>query len=94
MEFVSLIGLNKGDVLAAMFNAAKIHDPKKQGSRQKKMGRREASELLDKTSYIGSLEGRSLKIDFSGTKFDSSYYDRDNGRGLAQEVIDELRNWS
>jgi len=92
IQTVSLLGLNKSDTLAALFNAARIGG-RKNATRYTKMGRREASDLLSKSSYIGSLDGRSLKIDFSGERFDSSYYDRENGEGLAQTVVDELRNW-
>ena len=90
---ISLLGLNKADVLAALFNAAMIRDLKKQSTRIKAMGREEASELLKKSSFIDVIDGRSLKIVLSGNVLDPSYYDSLNGDGLARKVIDGLRNW-
>lgn len=37
------------------------------------------------------LQGRVMKVDLSGDKFESILYDRDNGEGAALEVVNALR---
>ena len=41
--------------------------------------------------YFDYLRGRVLKVDLSGDTFSSRLYDRDNGPGAAEEVIQQLR---
>lgn len=41
--------------------------------------------------YFDYFVGRVLKVDLSGDEFDPWGYDRDNGAGAAQAVIDRLK---
>lgn len=44
------------------------------------------------TQYIDYFCGRVIKSDLTGDKVDPRGYDRDNGQGAFQSVVDRLRN--
>lgn len=89
---VDIKGLGKAEVLAALYNNSKpqglgfLHfDPPK-------MTVEEAEEILKQTTDFDYLKGRVMKVDLSSDDgFEEWLYDRDNGNGAAQRVIDELR---
>ena len=90
---ISLEGLNKADVLAALYNGSRplgmgfLHcDPTP-------MAREEAQEILneDRRPYFDYLKGRVMKIDLSGDELNPYLYDRDNGNGAAFLIIQSLR---
>lgn len=89
---VDIKGLNKAEVLAALYNNSKplglgfMHfDPMD-------MTVAEAEEILNQTTYFDYLKGRVMKVDLSSDdSFEEWLYDRDNGKGAAQRVIDSLR---
>ena len=90
MDKISLKGLNKGAVLAALYNNSRplglgfLHfDPKP-------MTTEEAASLLEETTYFDYLKGRVMKVDLSEDELDPRLYDRDNGQGAAQSVINSL----
>ena len=89
---VDINGLNKAEVLAALYNNSK---PLGLGTLQfdpKKMTVAEAEELLKQTTYFDYLKGRVMKVDLSSDDgFEEWLYDRDNGNGAAERVIAELR---
>jgi len=87
MSEISLIGLDKAEVLAALYNASKSqglgsrhHDPKPITSK-------EAEVVLKQTTNFDYLQGRVMKVDLSGDTFDPWLYDRDNGQGAAEKAI-------
>lgn len=89
---VGISNLDKAQVLAALYDASKplgmglLHfDPAP-------MSLTEASLLLDgsNSKYFGYVKGRVMKVDLSKSEFDPRLYDRDNGQGAAQAVIDKL----
>ena len=91
MSNISIRGLDKAAVLAALYNAAQAqgmgflqYDPKP-------MTADEAGTILAKTTYFDYLKGRVMKVDLSKDEFMPDLYDRDNGRGAAQKVIDTLK---
>lgn len=92
MSTISIRGLNKADVLAALYNAS---HPLGMGFMQydaTPMTREEAQTLLDNQTYFDYLKGRVMKTDLSDDHvFDSWGYDRDIGNGAAEKVIAELR---
>lgn len=89
---IDIKGLNKAEVLAALYNNSKpqglgfLHfDPKE-------MKAAEAEEILKQTTYFDYLKGRVMKVDLSSDDgFEEWLYDRDNGNGAAERAIDSLR---
>jgi hypothetical protein len=90
---MDISGLNKAEVLAALFN----------GSRQQGLGildkrgaasmtTEHAQEVLDNSApYFDYLYGRVMKIDLSGDELRTASYNRDNGPDAAEKIIDKLR---
>lgn len=90
METISLIGLNRADVLAILYNRAR---PLGMGFLQydpKPMTREEARGYLEKAAYFDYLKGRVMKVDLSGDALDPWGYDRDNGEGAAAAALAAL----
>lgn len=94
-SMVSIKGLKKTAVLAALYNAAKpqgmgfLHyDPTP-------MTEEEAAQLIDNGeesgAYFDYLQGRVMKIRIAGDEISVGLYDRDNGDGAAAEAINALR---
>jgi len=88
---ISIAGLNRADVLAVLYNAAKpqglgfLHyDPTP-------MERAEAEALISEYTYFDYLKGRVMKIDLSGDELDVQWFNRDNGAGSAEVAIELLR---
>lgn len=91
---ISIAGLDKADVLAALYNASRpqglgfLHyDPTP-------MTRDEAALILTEQAYFDYLKGRVMKLNLKDDSFNPWGYDRDNGSGSAQAAIDALRNGS
>lgn len=86
-------GLDKAEVLAALFNA----------SRQQGMGffdRRGAQPMTkadaekviaEEGLYFDYLRGRVMKIGLDSDDIETRLYDRDNGQGAAERAIAPLR---
>jgi hypothetical protein len=91
MSKILLAGLNKADVLAALYNASKPQGMGFMHYDPNPMTREEAEGLLKQTTYFDYLKGRVMKVDLAGDELDTSGYDRDNGQGAAERVIAELR---
>lgn len=89
---VSIKGLSKASVLAALYNCS---HPLGLGFLQytpENMTEQEASELLKHRDYFDYLKGRVMKVDLSGDdSFDERLYDRDNGIGAAQRAVDSIK---
>lgn len=90
-DTISLEGLDKAEVLAALYNAAR---PQGMGFLQydpMPMRREEARKLLDSgATYFDYLKGRVMKVDLSGQELRPGLYDRDNGAGAAGRAIESL----
>lgn len=92
MPTIDIKVLNKAAVLQALYNAAKpqgagfIHyDPTP-------MSAEEALKILRSgQTFFDYLKGRVMKVELKGDSFDPSSYNRDNGEGTAEAVIDQLR---
>ena len=91
MTDVNIEGLDKAEVLAALFNASKqqgmgfIHT-----NGRAEMTVSDARELLEKESYFDYLRGRVMKIKIQDT-LSTWGYDRDNGEGAVARVVATLR---
>ena len=92
---MNIAGLDKAEVLAALYN----------GSRQQGMGFldtldeqwmtvKQAREELENNErgYFDYLHGRVMKISLRGDEIDTRLYNRDNGEGAAEAIINELRS--
>ncbi len=90
MGMISLVGLNKAEVLAALYNTSKPQGMGFLHYNPKPMTTREAEILLQETTDFDYLKGRVMKVSLKGDGFDSWAYDRDNGEGAAERAIAEL----
>ena len=92
---INIKGLDKALLLAGLYN----------NSQQLRLGvfdergyynlsYNEAKNLLETTTRFDYLYGRVLKVDLSGDEFDERLYDRDNGVGSAQRVVNGIRSIS
>jgi len=90
MTDISIKELNKAEVLAALYNGSHPQGLGFLHYNSKSMTASEAQGLLDKGTYFDYLQGRVMKIDLSGDSFDPGLYDRDNGQGSAQKIINAL----
>lgn len=92
MSYVSITGLDRAEVLAALFNASRqqgmgfIH---REG--QSQMSVSQAREELRNRSRFDYLRGRVMKIDLGEEPMFTAMYDRDNGSGAAERIINGLR---
>ena len=94
MSGIDISGLDKADLLAALFNASKplglgFLDP---GS-QKPMTKADAQiEISEKPGlYFDYVRGRVVKCDISGDTLRTGSYNRDNGAGAAEAVVGSVR---
>ncbi len=91
MAKISIAGLNKADVLAALYNNSKVQGMGFLQAKPGQMGRAEAQQLLDQTDYFDYLHGKVMKVRIAGDELDTWGYDRDNGEGAAARAIAPLR---
>ena len=87
---IDISKLSKVQVLVALYNASQplgtglLHyDPAP-------MSEEEAADLLEQSTYFDYVKGRLMKVDLSKNEFDPRLYDRDNGQGEAERVINAL----
>lgn len=90
-EYVSIKGLSKAKVLAVLFNGSRTQGLGFYQISDNAMDEKTAEKILLRQTSFDYLQGRVMKIDLSGDEFDPWGYDRDNGQGAAQRLIDELR---
>jgi hypothetical protein len=85
-------GLDKATVLAALYNGSHqlgmgfMHE---RGRRE--MSVAEASEELRSGTYFDYLHGRVMKIDLGTDELRTGLYNRDNGEGAAERIVNALR---
>lgn len=93
---ISIKGLDKAEVLQALYNNSRplglgFLNPKA----LQDITIEECKEIIEKSIpndlYFDYLNGRVMKIDIADDILDSWLYDRDNGKGKAEQVINELR---
>jgi hypothetical protein len=93
METISISGLSKAKVLAALFNASRQQGLGFLDSRgASSMSEAEAAKVIDEQGlYFDYLRGRVMKVDLEGDELRPWAYDRDNGSGAAERAIATLR---
>lgn len=91
---MNITGLDKAEVLAALYNSAKPQGMGFLHFEAKPMTKEEAQQLLDKgQTYFDYVKGRVMKIEI-GWKDEvyTELYNRDNGHGAAERAVNRLRN--
>lgn len=84
-------GLDKAEVLAALFNASRQQGLGFLDTRGSVgMSADEAREILKETQHFDYLRGRVMKISLDGDELEPRLYDRDNGPGAAEQAIAHL----
>jgi hypothetical protein len=87
---VNIQDLDKAELVAGLFNRSKggIHATRVDG-----MDAEEARRRIDEhgSPAFDYFEGRLMKVDLSKDEFDPWRYDRINGEGAAQGVVDKVR---
>jgi hypothetical protein len=95
-ELVSIAGLDKAKVLKALHDGSKAQGVSFMHLRELSLEdcegiiSQEAGEGNDDL-YFDYLAGKVMKVAIGGDEFNPCGYDRDNGPGAAQKVIDLLR---
>ena len=105
MSKISIAGLDKAAVLAALYNRsapigagflqATPGDMTVEEARQYLGAGDDRSRMFPsvarKTLYFAYLTGRPLKVDLSGADFETGPSDRDNGQGAVARIVAKLR---
>ena len=92
-SIISIAGLSKAKVLAALYNASKqqgmgfMHQRGALG-----MTEEQAATELEHSKYFDYLHGRVMKIALDSDDLETSLYNRDNGQNAAERVIAQLRS--
>jgi hypothetical protein len=89
-EPISIAGLDKAAVLAALYNAARPLGMGMLHYTPEPMTLDEARDLLERTQYFDYVKGRVMKVRIHGDTLNSGLYDRDNGEGAAAQALAAL----
>lgn len=85
---ISLAGLDKAAVLAALYNASKSQGLGAFHFTPAPMTIAQAEELLKQQEDFDYLQGRVMKVRLGGDVLDTRLYDRDNGDGAAKRALE------
>ena len=105
MAKISIKGIDKAELLAALYNHASPMGMGFLQARAGEMTKEQATELLGKGDdlsrmfpvngrrqlYFDYVYGRPLKVDLTGDELETSLYDRDWGKGAAEKIVEGLR---
>lgn len=88
MPKISIEGIDKAELLAALYNHSRPlgmgilnYDPKD-------MTKEEAKEILDTSrTDFDYLKGRVMKVNIKGDELRTDLYNRDNGQGAAEAIV-------
>lgn len=87
----NLNGMDQAKVVAALYNASRAQGMGFMQYDATPMSVEEARELLQHTPNFDYLKGRVMKLSFKNDELDTRLYNRDNGEGAAELVIDSIR---
>ncbi len=87
---INIEGLNKAEILAALYNKSKVQGMGFMQVRPGLMTKEEAENLLKETTDFDYLHGKVMKVNLSGDEFNPWLYDRDNGEGAALKAIESI----
>lgn len=91
-ESINIKGLDKAEVLAALYNASKQQGMGFMDSRGASlMSKEQAQEVIERVGLnFDYLQGRVMKVHLGGDSLEPWGYDRDNGRGAAARSLAPL----
>ena len=87
---IDISGLNKAEVLMALYNASRPLGNGRLEYDPKPMAKEEAEDLLKTGMFFEYIKGRVMKIDLKSNSLEVDLYDRDNGAGAAEAALMEL----
>ena len=95
-EKVDISGLNKVDLLEALWNNAQsaIYYQRYEfgiGNDRPPSFSRDGEEISDVKKYIDYFDGRCIRTDISGDSANPSGYDKEWGQGAFRRVVDGTR---
>jgi len=91
-DSINIQGIDKAELLAALYNGSKPQGLGFLHFASEPMTVEQAQKILDSSPpYFDYLQGRVMKIDISEDEVSPWGYDRDNGHGAVQQIVDELR---
>lgn len=90
MSLVNIKGIDKVELLAALFNASRAQGAGLFAPHTQAMTKEEAQSLKPESTYFDYIRGRVMKIYLGDDECDTRLYDRDNGPGAAEVVINAL----
>jgi hypothetical protein len=91
---IDISGLDKGAVLAALWNNAALppnHAVVHPRTRPMTVDEAHKAFIAEGGHGFDYYQDRILKFHLGADEFDPRWYDRDNGQGLAERVIEHLR---
>lgn len=106
MSKVSIAGLDKAELFAALYNHAKPmgmgflqYDPEpltKEAAQKLMEAGDDSSRMFpgivrSRSLYFDYVKGRPMKISLEGDEMDTYLYNRDQGDGAAEKVVAKLR---
>lgn len=91
MKKINIAGIDKARLLKALYDGSKIQGNSYIGYSGNEFTLEDAKMALRETRSFDYVNGRVIKVNLSGDEFDPWFYDRDNGDGAAQRIVDALR---
>lgn len=90
---VNIAGLNKAELLAALYNGSKVQGMGIFQAKSGAMTTKQAQEELDNnpSGYFDYLHGKVMKVRLNEDEMRTDLYNRDNGYGKAERIIESLR---
>lgn len=82
--------IKESELLAALYNASKPLGMGHIHFTPEDMTLEQAEKLLLESTDFDYLHGRVMKVEINGHTLYPDDYDRDNGKGAAQRVVDSL----
>lgn len=93
MATIDIKGLDKAELLAALYNNSKPLGMGFLQANANPMGKAEAQAILDRgETHFDYLNGRVMKIDLSSDTLETWGYDRDVGQGAAAKAVEQVRS--
>lgn len=88
---IDITGLDRAKIIQALYSGAKAQGMSFIHYENKPLDYNEAESLIDRS--IDYLKGRVMKVKISSqsNEFDERLFDRDNGQGCANTLINDLR---